>query len=476
MSQHIRPRSRESQEIRGIQDGGLSEIIHSLRLSSNEYFDSRPLPPDLPRSEDTATFCINLDLRSQRQEIDPPLPEKALLQNDITAQDWYTFVNHLYPQNFRGGHFQDSVNVSGPGSEKRPRNNSSIARKPLPESASSANRTPSGQAREINDRITVTDAVIKHWNAAFFLPRSVQIIREESSTAPNTSEPGGGLDEHLAARVQQGVKAILDQRYVRQPSPSDMAPEAAHSIEPEAVFPTRSTSEDAPNPVAESGVPQVTPKQSRETIGSEKVTTADLSANIPTSNRSRGPLSKLSLRPKAKEDANFPTGTHPQEIALYKAISKGDKTMTKVLLQSGVSPDVSDISGASALYRSVCRGDSSIVKLLIDLSIDPNTRTVDGDTPLYRAVSRGDSSVVRYLLMIKTDVNMKNANGKTPLVKAVQRGDSSIVQMLLDRDADFSIDCNGMTALSLAASKGDSKIAKLMLKYHERVKQPPWAG
>ena len=457
------------------QNDGVGENLYALLQSSNEYFDSRPLAN--PQPGEITTCCMSFDPRARRQDIHFPLPERALLEKDITVQDWFTFVNHLYPQNAEGGMVQRSAKDEAAMPEKKTRQDSSISRKPLPASARSISQSSSGQLQNSREQDKAIDAVLKHWNEGFFIPRGLQILRERSRCASNVGYTSGVEGDQVTDRVARAMEILKNQGYVRpDSSSSNNAPEAACSTGAEASFPTRRISEDSPLPSTDNEIhhDRNTPVRAGISDRIQQHLNAELDIGASACPMSKGKSSKLSIR--LKEDKSFPPGTHPQAIALYKAVSKGDKTMTKVLLQSGVSPNANDMSGASALYRSVSRGDSSIVKLLIEHPTDPNTITTTGDFPLYRAVSRGDSSVVRYLLMLSIDVNAKNAKGKTSLVKAVQRGDSSIVKMLLDRDADINIECNGLTALSLAAEKGQSKIAKLILKSQERVTQPPWAS
>ena len=457
------------------QNDGITENLYSLLQSSNEYFDSRPLTN--PQPGETTTCCINFDPNSRREDIHFPLPEHAMLEKDLTVEDWFTFINHLYPQNAEGQIAQRSTRYEAAAPEKKTRHDSSIVRKPLPASARSINQSSSGPLHNFRERDKAIDAVITHWNAGFFIPRRLQILRERSHSANTVGNIRGVEGDQVTDRVALAKDTLKSQGYVRpSSSSSNNAPEAACSTGAEAIFPTRRASEDSPLTATSNQIyhHQTMPVSVGISNGNQQYVNAEPDIGEPACSMSKGKTSKLSIRPK--EDKSFPPGTHPQAIALYKAVSKGDKGMTKVLLQSGISPNVSDMSGASALYRSVARGDSSIVKLLIEYPANPNTITATGDFPLYRAVSRGDSSVVRYLLMLSIDIDARNAKGKTSLVKAIQKGDSSIVKMLLDRDADINIECNGLTALSLAAEKGQTKIAKLILKSQERVTQPPWAN
>lgn len=456
-------------------DGGITENLYSLLQSSNEYFDSRPLTNSQPG--ETTTCSMRFDPNARRQDIHFPLPEQALLEKDVTVQDWFTFINHLYPHKAEGQVAPRSAKDEAEMPEKGARQDSSISRKPLPASARPMNQSSSGQLHSSRERSTAIDAVIAHWNESFFLPRGLHILRERSRSASTVGEISGVEGNQVADRVARAMEILKYQGYVRPSSASsNNAPEAACSTGAEAIFPTRRASEDSPLPSTDNAAhhDRTTPVMAGISNRIQQQVNAEPDIGASACSVSKGKASKLSIR--SKEDKNFPPGTHPQAIALYKAVSRGDKSMTKVLLQSGVSPNVSDMSGASALYRGIARGDSSIVKLLIEHPTNPNTITTTGDFPLYRAVSRGDSSVVRYLLMLSIDIDARNAKGKTSLVKAVQRGDSSIVKMLLDRDANINIECNGLTALSLAAEKGQSKIAKLILKSQERITQPPWAS
>lgn len=465
----------------------LPDNLYSLQHSANEYFSSRPLTTFQPAA--IRTCCMNLDPQAQRQDIHFPLPESALLASDVTVQDWFTFINHLYPQNASSSPAPRSAREEAALPEKRPRHDPSIfiSRKPLPSSARPMSQSSSKSVQEITERNRAIDAVIRQWNEGFFLPRGLQIERERPRITSTAGGSSSAVGSDFADRVARGIEnSYSRQRYAKACSPSNPAnaPEAIPGAAPEAIYPTRRASEDAPSLITEINTGSANHPnrcsftRSQQPVHPEPITTTTNSAFSSTttsnSNSSNFTPSLIPHRPKAA--ANFLPGTTPQEIALYKAITKGDKRMTKLLLQNGVSPAITDTSGVSALHRAVTRGDSSIVKLLIEQPIDPNMRTAEGDTPLYRAVERGDASIVRYLLMLSTtDVEARNGKGKTPLIKAVQRGDAAVVEMLLEREADIGAECNGVTALSLAAEKGQSKIAKLMLRSQERVREPPWA-
>lgn len=139
-------------------------------------------------------------------------------------QDWFTFINHLYPQNASSPRAPRSAREGAALPEKRSSHGSSmsISRNPLPTSARSLSHSSSTsvQVQEMSERNRVIDAVIRKFNEGFFLPRGLQIERERSrslSTAGNGSSVGS---REIADRVARGIEIFYSQRFTRSPSSS----------------------------------------------------------------------------------------------------------------------------------------------------------------------------------------------------------------------------------------------------------------
>lgn len=130
------------------------------------------------------------------------------------------------------------------------------------------------------------------------------------------------------------------------------------------------------------------------------------------------------------------------------------KKLANMLLDCGVSPNVTDIHDCSALYdASGWAGDSEMVRLLLDHGAIPD------DKSLRRAIDVGRYDIVETLL--EHGVFAVTQTGKIyALHQASRRGYSGLVKYLLDHGA-IADD----KALDGAARSGQNNIVKMMLDH-----------
>jgi uncharacterized protein len=168
---------------------------------------------------------------------------------------------------------------------------------------------------------------------------------------------------------------------------------------------------------------------------------------------------------------------------------EGDIESAKVMLDSGVDINQTDIDGTNALVVSIMNKKYSFAKFLLDRGANPNMVDVKGRAALYAAVDIRNEDysalpnrkeddplpsleLVKALLARGANPNMqltKNLPGRsgmdsgdttldegtTPLMRAARSGDAAVMRALLEKGADPKLTTKeGNTALMFAAGVG----------------------
>jgi uncharacterized protein len=168
---------------------------------------------------------------------------------------------------------------------------------------------------------------------------------------------------------------------------------------------------------------------------------------------------------------------------------EGDIESAKVMLDSGVDINQTDIDGTNALVVSIMNKKYTFAKFLLDRGANPNMVDVKGRAALYAAVdirtedysalpNRKEDDplpsleLVKALLARGANPNMqltKNLPGRsgmdsgdttldegtTPLMRAARSGDAAVMRALLEKGADPKLTTKeGNTALMFAAGVG----------------------
>ncbi|KAG0651916.1 hy [Hyphodiscus hymeniophilus] len=149
-----------------------TDLDHVSSNAAAEFFESRPAigrPSPIPRIY-TITITSTSTPRDIPYPADPPL-------NDVTEQDWATFVNYLFPDHAAdvNGEIVDrkleaemaSLRLESEGRPPTDMAQVEAQLEPL-------RRTPQA-AERLAERLEKIDTTITEWNRGFFEPRSVQI-------------------------------------------------------------------------------------------------------------------------------------------------------------------------------------------------------------------------------------------------------------------------------------------------------------
>jgi len=130
-------------------------------------------------------------------------------------------------------------------------------------------------------------------------------------------------------------------------------------------------------------------------------------------------------------------GITADAYTLLESADHGDYDSVKLLLESGMSPDMrAGKYGFSPLILAAIRGDTGIVSLLLQRGAEVDTRSNDGRTALMAAAWNGHQSIVQSLLAAGSSPDIANQDGWTAMHYAAWQGHAGIVGMLIDRGAD----------------------------------------
>lgn len=122
--------------------------------------------------------------------------------------------------------------------------------------------------------------------------------------------------------------------------------------------------------------------------------------------------------------------------ALHLAVSSGNESMARLLLERGADPSRQDNLGATPLHLAAEAGLGELVRILMEKLADPNEADFLGRSALFRAVESENEEVVRQLLEASADVNMKDSMGNTALHLAVENRSESMALILLEYGAN----------------------------------------
>lgn len=115
---------------------------------------------------------------------------------------------------------------------------------------------------------------------------------------------------------------------------------------------------------------------------------------------------------------------------LLNAVEKGNLSMVKQLLKSGMSVNSKGFLGSTALMKAALKGNEEMVKLLLDFGADIYVKDDGGATPLHYAVRAGNSKIVELLVKSGADVNTKDKLGFSPLKRAALGKNEDIIALL----------------------------------------------
>ena len=110
----------------------------------------------------------------------------------------------------------------------------------------------------------------------------------------------------------------------------------------------------------------------------------------------------------------------------------GHKEAVEYLIKAGAelnSPSKNKMV-VTPLQSAVAGRHSDVTRLLIETGASPNVRERGGYTPLHTAAHNGDVEIVRSLIFGGADIEASSEKGETPLDMALATGHSEVAELL----------------------------------------------
>lgn len=158
-------------------------------------------------------------------------------------------------------------------------------------------------------------------------------------------------------------------------------------------------------------------------------------------------------------------GANPDD-ELLNAVTGGDLSRVRYLLDHGAKVDARDTEGYTALQNAVRTDRKEIAAYLIEHHADLAARDRDGWTALMFAVWRDSPELVRKLVTGGAQMEAPNPQGLTPLCIAAQNGKTQAAQALIELGADLNkaVGAAGYTPLMLAIAGDWDETATLLVQ------------
>ena len=156
---------------------------------------------------------------------------------------------------------------------------------------------------------------------------------------------------------------------------------------------------------------------------------------------------------------------HEGPSSLDTAVSLGNETIVRYLLEAGADPLALKKGGSSPLQYTVGTGNEAVARLLLEAGADINVTDREGSTVLHRAAFIGHDELVQMFLKFGADQLAKNSYGRTALYEAIRNNQVTTACMLLDSGSDMSVkDDRGWTVLHEAAYQGNESLVSLAMR------------
>lgn len=150
---------------------------------------------------------------------------------------------------------------------------------------------------------------------------------------------------------------------------------------------------------------------------------------------------------------------------LRAAVSSGNITVVKILVDAGSPICTPDPYHGGALHEACRRGSTEVIQVLINSGFDVYSSCRSSGRPLSSAVMDGQHAAVETLIRNNVDVNIPPEGYYNALNLACEHTGVETVRLLLDNGATESLKRPGSTAFAEAAKRGSIEIMQLLLDH-----------
>ncbi len=154
------------------------------------------------------------------------------------------------------------------------------------------------------------------------------------------------------------------------------------------------------------------------------------------------------------------------ESALYHAVSRSNKKLINLLLQSGADPNQLSNDGNPLLLVAINSNQSEIVDILCEHGANVNIKDKQGNPIVFTAIKNTQLEIVTTLCKHGVDVNSTDIDSNPLLLVAINSNQSEIVDILCEHGANVNINNDkGNPILLTAIENNDFDIVNTLCKY-----------
>ncbi|XP_061331696.1 ankyrin repeat domain-containing protein 31 [Pezoporus flaviventris] len=135
------------------------------------------------------------------------------------------------------------------------------------------------------------------------------------------------------------------------------------------------------------------------------------------------------------------------ETQLHVAARRGNLSLVKTLISSGISVNEQDSAGWTAIHEASNRGFTEVILELLKAGANVNSRSLDGILPIHYAVSGNYLEAVRVLLQHGANPCERSNSGKSALDEAHDDGMSELLRSFCAMDSLPPVDTIEVTGM-----------------------------